>query len=106
MAGNRHEFKERLFNEQNGRCYYCKRHMKLVDRRGKNRPSNKNKFSDDECTLEHLIHSYDRKPGERTVIVAACHLCNNTRGNRRHLEECKKNGTNYRCQASERQQNH
>ena len=69
------------FEEQNGRCYYCRMLMWL---------GNVSEFADEhriskglarqlQCTAEHLLPRQDGGTNERANIVAACYFCNSTR---------------------------
>ena len=76
----KHRRIQKLFERQDGRCFYCKCKMILQDRRRpfKKPPPNM-------ATLEHLDDRFSQKRGsftnknvERTVL--ACLKCNNSRG--------------------------
>lgn len=69
----RREQRIRLYNEQEGKCYYCFKLMRLM-------PSGYiGALPPDACTREHLDDKYSpergKHKGERR-IVAACHKCN------------------------------
>lgn len=67
----------RLFYDQNGLCYWCRKPMRLVER------PDPNDTSPRMCTLDHRFGRGDpergKHPGKR-INVAACRACNHSRG--------------------------
>ena len=75
----RRQKRERLFNEQDGRCYWCGRQMRLLTFQ----PKAGQKSPDDMATLEHLDSRLSPSRGMfghgAKRVVAACYRCNHTR---------------------------
>lgn len=71
----------RLFLEQEGLCFYCRRPMQLPDDANMRAP-----LPPDRVTIEHLYAATDDRR-VRKYIVAACHACNQERGSNFHWRE-------------------
>lgn len=69
--------RDRLFSEQEGKCFYCKCQMIKVD--GKHFGTNPPNLA----TFEHLDGRFSKErglhQGERRVVLA-CHSCNQQKG--------------------------
>ncbi len=81
--------RNKVFSEQDGRCYYCKFPMWIKDQEGfaiQHRISvaAAKKFK---CTAEHLKARCDGGGDEKENIVAACHYCNQLRHKRKKPPE-------------------
>lgn len=82
----------RAYHKQDGRCFYCDCEMweRRIESKGdfKNRvnPSmSKKDLRYRLCTAEHLIRICEGG-GAGSNIVAACQICNSSRGNTPHRE--------------------
>lgn len=74
MSGNTGR-RQKLFNKQRGKCYWCGKQMRMGEVRDGGRAPH------DLCTIDH-VHprwSPQRKPGEAAPVVGACFQCNNAR---------------------------
>ncbi len=82
-AAQKKRRRERLYEEQDGKCYYCGCPTIII-----NYTKNPDKFPDNLATLEHLDNklSKDRKPGEPARVVMACYRCNQERGAEDHKQ--------------------
>ena len=78
--------KTKLFQEQDGLCWYCKTEMILIFEQPKAKvPSPSNM-----ATFEHLDDRFNQKRGTRTGerrIVLACNKCNHAQGKQRQAEQ-------------------
>ena len=79
----KHRQKIRLWKEQSGLCWWCKKPMEWVDRRG---VGDTKRFGPWEATIEHLHDRFDpergKHPGERTKVLAH-RYCNEERSKTR-----------------------
>lgn len=74
--------REKLFHLFDGRCFYCEVEMTLEFKDGKSLPY------DHTCTVDHIYPRTDIRRSDPDAEanrigmnkVAACYLCNNTRG--------------------------
>lgn len=64
----------RLYNQQNGKCFYCGCQMQLF-RKDKDKPLPKNY-----ATKDHLVPRESNGKGYIWNLVASCHECNHQRG--------------------------
>lgn len=76
-AERKYDKKCKLYKEQGGFCYYCKKKMRLNEKGG-------TKITDRTATIEHLYCKGDLRrlcvsPEKKHVL--ACHKCNSTRLN-------------------------
>jgi len=74
--------KQRLFIEQDGRCYYCGCEMVMPEGHTKRQPANL-------ATLEHLDDRFSPLRGKmfgQRRHVLACVTCNGQRGRAREIE--------------------
>lgn len=70
----RRKQRARLFEEQEGKCFYCGRIMHLATQAGAKAP--------DTATFEHRVPiSRGGSKGYRNIVLA-CLVCNQTKGNR------------------------
>lgn len=85
MAGNEDKYilRTKRYNEQKGKCYYCKEPMRL------RRKGDDSKLRQGDCTLEHLDDRYSPYRGMLSGLkrtVAACYKCNNQKAQERNAE--------------------
>ena len=82
----KHKKKRKLFQEQNGLCWYCKTEMILIFEKPKAKvPSPSNM-----ATFEHLDDRFNQERGTRTGerrIVLACNQCNHAQGKQQQAEQ-------------------
>lgn len=77
------ERRAKLYEEQNGLCYYCKGPMLLIEWQSNGKDKNK-PTPPDLCTLEHLFDRNDpiarKQNQDKKRWAAACYKCNNKQG--------------------------
>jgi len=71
------------YEAQGGKCYWCGCQMYLPEVY----PPEPKKVPKNLCTLDHMLHRFDRGPGIIGAYVAACLSCNEKRGAERLAQE-------------------
>ncbi|MBE9395653.1 HNH endonuclease [Pontibacterium sp. N1Y112] len=84
MPTRKSKLKNRAFNRQKGRCYYCNALMWLTDPNtfSGNHQITAKQASRFQCTSEHLVARCDGGKDTQKNIVAACRFCNAKRHQR------------------------
>lgn len=67
-------YRDKRYEEQNGKCYFCNRQMYRKEDKGWER------YKMQRATAEHLIPVVEGGPHTYDNIVASCHHCNSFRG--------------------------
>lgn len=72
----------RMFEEQEGLCFYCRQPMELPHAGNSTSPLPPNRI-----TSEHLFPGNHRQRRQSKYVVAACHACNQERGSHYHWRD-------------------